>query len=252
MVISELPVGSVVRLGRYALGHRPDDMIDIDWIKVSKNNDFISQKVLLGIQFDAIECCNENYDYSLSNIRQFMNSENHSWYHPTHPNDRGPEYVMLDSYVTIHAGRYSGLLSHFQDSEISVLEMVNDDYMRLPTVSEIVGGGFQYFKRYGKRAHPVYEFGQLSLDNYREGMYHRYYMIDDLGPITPNLAEMGRDGNYGGISPAKYSGLRPVCKIKASAAVEQTGKNTYKMNISSTGAVKFFKETQSLDWLLGL
>ena len=251
MVINERPVGSIVRLGRYALGHRPDDMIDIDWIKVSKNNDFISQKVLLGIQFDAREGWNENYDYSLSNIRQFMNSENHSWYHPTHPNDHGPDYVMLDNYVTIHTGRYSGFLSHFQDSEISVLEPTNDDYMRLPTVSEIMGG-FPYFKRYGKRARPVEEYGSLSLNNYREGMYHRYYMIDNMSPITPNLAEMGRDGSYSGISPVKYSGLRPVCKIKASATVIETGKNTYKMNISSTGPVKFFKETQSIDWLLGL
>mgnify|MGYP003306691642 CR=1 FL=1 len=250
MVINELPVGSVVRLGRYALGHRPDDMIDIDWIKVSKNNDFISQKVLLGIQYDARENWDENYDYSLSNIRQFMNSENHAWYHPTHPNDRGPDYVMLDNYITINTGRYSGFLSHFQDAEISALELVNDDYMRLPTVSEIMGG-FQYFKRYGKRAHPVNEFGCLSLNNYREGMYYRYYMIDNLSPIN-YLAEMGRDGNYSVISPVNYSGLRPVCKIKAGAAVEQTGKNTYKMNISSTGPVKFFKETQSIDWLLGL
>lgn len=249
MVINELPVGSIVRLGRYALGHRPADMIDIDWIKVSKNNDFISQKVLLGIQFDAMEGWCENRDYSQSNIRQFMNSEHHSWYHPTHPNDCGPSYLLLENYVTINTGRYSGLLSHFTDEEIGMISGESGDYLRLPTVSEVMGS-FPYFKRYGKRAHPTTEFGLLTFNNFSEGMYHRYYLIDDRA--AHGVVEMGRDGGYHDISPARYSGLRPVCKIKASATVIETGKNTYKMNISSTGPVKFFKETQSLDWLLGL
>ena len=248
MVIRELPVGSVIRLGRYVLGHRPDEMINIDWIKVSKDNDFISQKVLLGIQFDVREGWNDNPDYSLSNIRQFMNSEQCSWFHPTHPDDVGPRHIILDNYKGINIGRYPGLLYHFSDREIGLLEMVDGDYLRLPTISNIMGG-YPYFKRYGKRAHPTTEFGQLTYDSFSEGMFHRYYMIDDEGV---NVAEMDRAGNVCSISPNRYSGVRPVCKIKGDIEISQTSKNTYEINLLSSEPVKFFKETQSVDWLLGL
>lgn len=248
MVISELPVGSVVRLGRYALGHKPDDMIDIDWIKVSKENDFISQKVLLSMQFDAREGWTENRNYELSNIRQFMNSEQHHWYHPTHPDDYPPGRIMLDSYITIRIDRYPGLLSHFSDEEIRLLSGSDGNRLRLPTVSEIQGG-FPYFKRYGKRARVSPEFGILSLDNYNEGMCHRYFLLNDT---IDSLAELDRAGNIRGISPINHSGVRPVCRIKESAEVVQTGKNTYKMNLLSTKPLRFFKETQPIDWLLGI
>lgn len=248
MVINELPVGSIVRLGRYALGHRPDEMIDIDWIKVSRQNDFIAQKVLLGMQYDALENWNENTDYSYSNIRQFMNSDQHSWFHPTHPHDVCSSYITLDNWVSINISRYSGLLSFFYDEELKLIEQSGHDSLRLPTAAEVMGG-FPYFKRYGKRAHPVTQYGELAYDCFRESMFARYYVT---GSERRPVCEMDRAGNICEISPAKYSGVRPVCKIQSDAEVIETGKNTYKMNISSTGPVRFFKETQSLDWLLGL
>lgn len=248
MVIGELPVGSVVRLGRYVMPHRTDDQVDIDWIKVSKQNEFISQKVLLGMQFDPCEGWNTNNSYELSNIRQFLNSENHSWYHPTHPNDRGPGYVMLDNYRRVPVHHYSGLLSLFSDEEMGFLETNGSDRMRLPTMREI-NGGFPYFKRHGKRAHPTEVWGELAYDNYKETMYAEYYVLGDDGY---DATEMDRAGNFNNISPARYSGVRPVCKIKSVAEVLQTGTNTYKMNLSSSGPVKFFKETHPLDWLLGI
>lgn len=249
MVIGGLPIGSVVRLGRYALGHMSEDMIDIDWIKVSKDNEFISQRVLLGMQFDAKEGWNANPNYLLSNVRQYMNSEQHHWYHPTHPDDVGPDRIMLDTYITINIGRYPGLLAHFSDNEIDRMEKINGDYMRLPAISDIIGGGLPYFKRHGKRAKPVDMFGHLALPGYRDGMYHQYYMTDDS---LRNVAEMGRDGNIKSICAYRYSGVRPICKIKCDTEVIETGKNTYKINLLSEGPIKFFKETQSVDWLLGI
>ena len=248
MVISELPVGSVVRLGRYTLGHRPDELIDIDWIKVSKSNEFIAQKVLLGMPFDAREGWNANYSYRLSNIRQFMNSEQQNWYNPTHPNDSAPGYVTFDSYMVSNLNRYCGLLYHFSDEEINLLNPMDGDRIRLPKLSEIMAQ-FPYFKRYGKRAHAVRTYGELDRNDYREGTYHRYYI---LGDGENELLEMGRDGYYRAISPIRYSGVRPVCKIDANAEVIETGNNTYKMNLSSSEPVRFFKETQSIDWLLGV
>ena len=248
MVINELPVGSRIKLGRYSLPHRSDDVFDIDWIKVSKQNDFISEKVICGMQFDAMEGYDQNNNYYLSNIRQFMNSESHDWFHPTHSRDCGPGYVMLDSYIRTPLHRYSGLLSRFSDEEISVLEKSGLDYMRLPTIEEI-DGGFPYFKRYGKRAHPTTVFGSIERDNFKETMYSRYYVLGD-NPFF--VYEVDRSGSFVTLSPAVYSGVRPVCKIKADVEIEQTGKNTYKMNLSSSEPVKFFKETQSIDWLLGI
>lgn len=248
MVIGELPVGSVVRFGRYFMPHRSDDQIDIDWIKVSKQNDFITQKVLLGMQYDPFEGWNTNDNYELSNIRQFINSEQHSWYHPTHPNDCGPGYISLESYRRVGIHHYSGFLSFFSDEEINAIESNGGDRMRLPTMLEI-NGGFPYFKRYGKRAHPTWQYGELEYDNYRDGMFSRYYVI---GEGHSRVAQLSRTGAFEHISPAAYSGVRPVCKIKGDTEVEQTDKNTYKTIILSDKPVKFFKETQSIDWLLGI
>lgn len=248
MVIGELPVGSVVRFGRYSLPHTSDDMFDIDWIKVSRENEFISEKVLLGIQYDPMEGWNTNRNYELSNIRQFMNSELHSWYHPTHPNDCGPGYIMLDSFVRTPIHRYSGLLSMFTDEELITMEGPCSDRLRLPTYDEI-NGAFPYFKRHGKRAHAITQFGCIAFENFRETMFARYYV---MGRHDDEVLELDRSGTFKSISPAKCSGVRPVCKLKRDVEVEKTGENTYKMLVSSDKPIRYFKETQPIDWLLGL
>ena len=248
MVINELPVGSRVRFGRYAIANR--DPVEIDWIKVSKQNHFISEKALLGMKFDEFEM---NYDYnsnySESNIRQFMNSDEFPWFHPTTPNDRPTEYITFDSYITVDMKKYRGLLYYFTDIELSLIEKQDGDYMRLPTVGEI-NGVFPYFRRYGRRAHPMDEYGCLERTNYKPGMYCSYYVDDrkNDGYVT----EFDRSGSFNNIRPAHYSGVRPVCRLYELSEVIQTGKNTYKMNLSSSEPVKFFKETQSIDWLLGI
>ena len=248
MVINELPVGSRVRFGRYAIANR--DPVEIDWIKVSKQNHFISEKALLGMKFDEFEtnyCFNSNY--SESNIRQFMNSDEFTWFHPTTPNDRSTEYITFDSYITVDMKKYRGLLYYFTDHELSLIEKQNGDYLRLPTAREI-DGGFPYFKRYGKRARPMDEYGYLERSNYKPGMYCAYY-VDD-GRNDGYVTEFDKSGNFNNIRPAHYSGVRPVCRLYELSEVIETGKNTYKMNLSSSEPVKFFKETQSIDWLLGI
>lgn len=248
MVINELPVGSVVRLGRYSLAHRSDNMFDIDWIKVSKQNDFISQKVLLGMLFDAAEGWTPNYDYSLSNIRQFMNSENINWFHPTHPNDRQQSWVMFENYVRTDISKYAGLLYHFTDGEISLIEKQNGDYLRLPTFKEL-NGGFQYFKRHGRRSHPVEVYGNLSRDNFKDTMFASYYV---LGDEVHGLGEVDRMGQISHTSPARLSGVRPVCKLSGGTDVELIDGNTYKCCLSDEYSGRYFRETQPLSWLLDI
>ena len=248
MVINALPVGSRVRFGRYAIANR--DPIEIDWIKVSKQAHFISEKALLGMKCDE---CEMNYDYnsnySESKIRQFMNSDEFPWFHPTTPNDRSTEYITFDSYITVDMRKYRGLLYYFTDHELSLIEKQNGDYLRLPTAREI-DGGFPYFKRYGKRARPMDEYGYLERSNYKPGMYCSYY-VDD-GRNDGYVTEFDKSGNFNNIRPAHYSGVRPVCRLYELSEVVETGKNTYKMNLSSSDPVRFFKETQSIDWLLGI
>ena len=250
MVIGELPIGSIVRFGRYSMGHLTHT-IDIDWIKVSDDNEFISEKVLLGMKFDEVEAnWMSNDDYWLSNLRQFMNSDNENWFMPTHQYDKPTDYIHLDGGYTIRMSRYKGLLYHFKDSEFGAFERMEfGDYLRLPKATEIMGG-FKYFKRRGARARPVDAYGYLERKNYHEGMFASYFVSD---PRTDGcVTEVNRLGKFSSQHPACYSGVRPVCKFKASSEVIKTGENTYEMNLSSAAPVKYFEETQSLDWLLGL
>ena len=68
MVINELPIGSIVRFGRF-MPVNSADLTNIKWIKVSNDNHFISKKVLIGAAFDAYELnWMSNNDYSLSDL----------------------------------------------------------------------------------------------------------------------------------------------------------------------------------------
>lgn len=255
MVISELPIGSTVQFGRYQMGHMTCTT-DIKWIKVSNENHFISEKVLLGAVFDAYESnWRTNNDYLLSNIRQFMNSDISNWYTPTHRYDKEMGYIFFDETgYTINMNRYDGLLHHFTDEELSAFELqpFTGDFLRLPTEREIAGG-FPYFKKHGRKAYHEPEYGSLERKGYHEGMFASYYVIDEMQEV-PNgeVGEISRSGRFRRIWPHMYSGVRPVCKLRADRKVTQITENTYKMNISSATPVKYFEETQSLDWLLGL
>lgn len=250
MIIGELPVGSIVRFGRYQMSHMTNTA-DIDWIKVSEDNHFISEKVLLGMKFDEVESnWTVNNNYWLSNIRQFMNSDRENWFTPTHQYDKATDYIHLDGGCTIRMLRYKGLLYHFKDAELFAFERFESgDCLRLPKATEIMGG-FKYFKRRGARAYPMDAYGSLERKNYRTGMFASYFVDDPR--VDSLVTEVNRSGRFQGTNPACYSGVRPVCKLKAALEVIQSGENTYEMNLSSATPVKYFEETQSLDWLLGL
>ena len=250
MVINELPVGGIVRLGRYNMSHLNYN-IEINWIKVSDDNHFITERVLLGTKFDEFESNWENNnDYWLSNIRQFINSDEANWYLPTHQYDKPVDYIYLNGGHSIRMSRYKGLLYYFEDKELSAFERFESgDFLRLPTSAEMLGG-FRYFKKKSVRAYPVDEYGYLERKNYREGMYASYFVMDQRadGMVT----EISRLGRFQSFMPCNYSGVRPVCKLKGHYELTPFIDNTYKMNLSSATPVKYFEETRSLDWLLGL
>lgn len=247
MVINDLPVGSLVRLGRYSYIHRTDDIVPIDWIKVSKENDFISVNVLFGMKFDEMEDWSYNSNYRLSNIRQFINSENHYWYQPTHENDTYPRQFRFDSYIRVDPMKYSGLLYHFTESELAAIYRQDGDYLRLPYKQEIEGG-FPYFKRHGKRARPTLEFGFLERGYRDRSVYSSYFTINRENGA---LLEMTRAGGFSPVPPNRVSGIRPVCKLSPEITVQERD-GVYNPILKEVHPGTYYNLTQSLDWLLEL
>lgn len=248
MVINDLPIGSRVRLGRYALIHRSDDMFDIDWIKVSSENDFISEKVLCGMRYDNYEGWSVNYDYHLSNIRQFMNSDNCTWFSKTHTGDTPPAPLFFDSGYRVDVMKYPGFLYHFMDAELSVIQKQNGDFLRLPYIDEI-SGGFQYFKKRGIRAHAVPSYDIIERGYIRSSGFTPYYA---MSRNEDELFEICRNGQSALTSPAIASGVRPVCRLISTTNVSCIGDNIYSCIIPDLTTVTYFKTSQPLDWLLGL
>ena len=254
MVINELPIGSIVRFGRF-MPVNSADLTNIKWIKVSNDNHFISKKVLIGAAFDAYELnWMSNNDYSLSNIRQFMNADTERWYMPTHQYDKEMGYLFYpDTGYTVNTGRYKGLLNYFTDAELGAFEhLENGDFLRLPTKREIEGG-FPYFIHRGRKAHAIDSYGTIERKNYHRGMFASYYIIDESQSIPHgSVGEVTRTGQFINILPHTHSGVRPVCKLMADREVTAVSENTYEINLSSATPGRYFEETQSLDWLLGL
>lgn len=129
MTIEELKVGSRVMFGNY--GVDSDRAYPIWWVKATKDCDFITESVLNYLMFDAKEpnsgdygCRNYgNPNYNLSNIRQFLNSEDEDWYIPQHAADNWPNNRRQDSLASYGdpGGTYRhhhGFLRHFEDYEI--------------------------------------------------------------------------------------------------------------------------------------
>lgn len=245
MNIGELPIGSILRFGRFDPIGR-GDIEEIDWIKVSNHNEFISKKVLICMKYDEREGWNLNYNYELSNIRQFINSESAAWYLPQHESDKPTTYIYLyRTYTNINAGRFKGLLHHFYEEEISAIDKFGSDYMRLPSILEI-SGGFPYFRKRGKRANPIDTYGEIELPNYTHGMFASYYVT---GQNDCDLHELSRSGSFDKISPFEYSGVRPVCRLSSNVTVIPS-EDVFILDIPKDRKHTFFKETHSIDWLL--
>ena len=126
MTIEELKVGSRVMFGNY--GVNSDRTYPIWWVKATKDCDFITESVLDYLMFDAKEPNNGDYgcrnygnpNYNLSNIRQFLNSEDEDWFIPQHAADNWPNSRRQDSLASYGdpGGTYRdhhGFLRHFED-----------------------------------------------------------------------------------------------------------------------------------------
>lgn len=119
MQICDIPVGAALALGRiWDTSSR--NQRELVWIKASKENDFYANTSIDHVCVDApepnsaIKACQERGSniFPETNICQFLNASNDSWYKPSHEAD-----VLADCFKGI-----PGFLSRFHDYELDIIE----------------------------------------------------------------------------------------------------------------------------------
>lgn len=123
MTISDLPIGAKLVFGRFSRnGTTPETL---GWLKVHRDNTLLTEWSIGAFAFDAKEPTNPNKrirdrgnnQYSVSNIRQFLNSFGPNWFSPQHEDDAPPAY----DNIACGYGGYSeahGFLSAFEEWEL--------------------------------------------------------------------------------------------------------------------------------------
>ena len=130
-----LTVGSTFKLGKYQV--ESEDPWDIEWEIVHQTADYQIARVTKIIDFrpfDAKEPNNPDSDrkgygnnnWSVSNIKQFLNSDQASWYSAQHQYDAPPSSANVWNYpngTTYNAyDTHKGFLYYWSDNEKSILK----------------------------------------------------------------------------------------------------------------------------------
>lgn len=230
--IKEMKVGDRLIFGRY--GVRNEEPEPIVWLKATPNNDFISERALDYLMFDAGEGGNPsgNFRYNgnpvfqTSNMFCFLNSDLDDWYVPMHEYDQPPHAT---GYPTRRFRNHFGFLYDFYDYEDESLCQISYptaglDYtvamvtskIRLPASGDIYGANcFPLFKKKGIR--PKATDGLVSLGyGFDDTSYIPFWTRDVTGMSVKTIA---RDGYERGRRPTDSCGLRPVCTIKGDILV---------------------------------
>lgn len=144
--VGALKVGAQLVMGKY--GVDKDNPYPIVWLKGNPNCDFITEKAIDYLCFDAAEETGHyrrvnNAKYPVSNLFSFLNSDQMMWYHAMHDNDSSPGAFVRYSYARYED--HYGFLYFFEDHEIASL--VRKEYVvgenrvssliRLPSVADI-------------------------------------------------------------------------------------------------------------------
>ena len=127
--LSNLPIGAKVKFGKHSVNGETAQ--PITWVVVAKNHagypsnsvTLLTEKIIDIRAYDAKEPNNSdkniaeygNNGYSASNIDQWLNSSQASWYTPTHSADQAPSSNYV-TYGTSYDSR-PGFLSNFTSSE---------------------------------------------------------------------------------------------------------------------------------------
>ena len=103
--VGALKVGTQLVMGKY--GVDKDSPHPIVWLKGNPNCDFITEKAIDYLCFDAAEEAGHyryvnNAKYPVSNLFSFLNSDQMMWYHAMHDNDASPGAFARHSLSLIH------------------------------------------------------------------------------------------------------------------------------------------------------
>lgn len=225
LTVADLKVGSRLFFGKYGVSHTPQP---VSWLKADKDGNFLSEFAVDYLMFDAKEPNNPdrtmyycgNCDYSLSNIHQFLNSDEDDWYEPSHEYDYPPGRDRNNYQVSGMYLEHSGFLSDFEEYEIASL----NGNVVLPTRAQLFGGGgiprFELFRRKGLRAKASEDliYGKPGY-SFEENNYIEFWM-QDAESHGGYAYIVNRGGKITTRSASLASGIRPVCNIKPDTKVE--------------------------------
>ena len=187
-----LKLGSTFMLGKYQV--ESEDPWDIEWEIVHQTDDYqiaMTKQIIDLRSFDAKESSNTDSDRSkygnnnwqYSNIKQFLNSDQASWYSAQHTYDAPPStdnVSLSDSNGTYHNAydTHKGFLYYWSDTEKSLLKD-----MTLTLANPTVDGGGSYTWT-GKVWLPTYTqmIGGYN-DDTIEGEQFKWFILDGNNKI---------------------------------------------------------------------
>lgn len=239
--VGALKVGAQLVMGKY--GVDKDNPYPIVWLKGNPNCDFITEKAIDYLCFDAVEEAGyyryvNNAKYPVSNLFSFLNSDQMMWYHAMHDNDASPGAFARHSYARYED--HYGFLYFFEDYEVASLvrkeyavgESQVSSLIRLPSVADIFslqdGRRFDLFKRKGIRPNPTADLFDLKaryagLDSERG--FVSFWLLDDVE--TERAAIANRSGMLDRLTASSCAGVRPVCTLSPDTIVEQRGDGAF-------------------------
>lgn len=151
LIPNNMTVGSTFFLGKYQV--ESEDPWDIEWEIVHQTDDYqiaITKSIIDMRAFDAKESTNTdsnrkkygNNNWSVSNIKQFLNSDQASWYSAQHDYDAPPSSTNIYQYsngTTYNAyDNHKGFLYYWSDEEKNLLK---DYTFTLANNTKTDGGG---------------------------------------------------------------------------------------------------------------
>lgn len=263
--------GTRLILGKYGV-LKDAEPLPIEWTKATPNGDFIASKTVDFLCFDAREghirengttyMDSGNPLYHLSNIHTFLNSEDDAWYYPMHDGDNAPisDYTDVEGRGAAYADHY-GFLRHFEDYELAAIlpqtvcvdgRLEVTSRLRLPLSTEIFGENkFNLFKKKAVRAHPS---GDLIANKWRQTginsaeQYMPYFLASSHSIGAVGIVD--RTGYITHSTAARGCGIRPVCRIRLDAKVEQVADGVYEL--LPTGMARFGVTNEEIKEFLGL
>lgn len=250
--VDKLKIGTPVMFGCY--GVRANEPHPIVWLKATPNGDFISERVLDMLCFDASERNSigsarwgGSPDYVTSNPYRFLNSEELAWYTPAHETDAPP---TLDRYGSSRMAyqNHPGFLYYFEEYELLSLAKqiyrVKDIYqagehpeggllveslIRLPSREDIIGD--QCLKLFTKKGiRPKGSDDLVTNKGYTLGYdgnsFFPFWTADRRGDYSTYI---GRSGAIESDVSNTNSGVRPMCKLKPDTVVKSDVNGLYRI-----------------------